>query len=173
MVGQLLDPDRSTVVGYGEDDPRQAPRVHASIQALVLGHHESCGAMGSILKLAGLALAVRLSTLALLLVLPHSGLVPAFDSSARAMGALQGLVRWDVLHFLSIYRTGGRAVEQQWAFGKAIRWVLVLGRSIVPGTLLNEEQAAVLGGSLLAIIASVGSTVILFLSVVIYPFFDG
>ncbi|KAG0152466.1 hypothetical protein CROQUDRAFT_649885 [Cronartium quercuum f. sp. fusiforme G11] len=112
--------------------------------------------------IASLAFVVRLTTLVLLVMLPHSGLVPVFDSSARSMGALEGLVRWDVLHFLSIYRHGGRTVEQQWAFGQGIPWVLFLGRSIIPGKWLTDERAAVLGGSLLAVLASVSSSVLLF-----------
>ncbi|EGG10423.1 family 76 glycosyltransferase, partial [Melampsora larici-populina 98AG31] len=79
------------------------------------------------------------------------------------MGTLEGLVRWDVLHFLSIYRHGGRTVEQQWAFGKGITWVLSLGQSLVPQSLYTQEQAAILGGSLLALFASVLSTVMLYL----------
>ncbi|KAH9810444.1 GPI mannosyltransferase 2 [Melampsora americana] len=117
----------------------------------------------NLIKIALIAFMIRSITLALILLIPKLNLVPVFDSSARSMGSLEGLVRWDVLHFLSIYRHGDRTVEQQWAFGKGITWVLSLGHSLVPQNLYTQEQAAILGGSLLALFASVLSTVMLYL----------
>ncbi|MBW0518724.1 hypothetical protein O181_058439 [Austropuccinia psidii MF-1] len=113
-----------------------------------------------LIKLASLSLTFRFLTILILIYLPRSGWLPCFDCSAQEKyQKYQGLVRWDTLHFIKMASHGGRLVEQDWAFGNGIVWILQLGDWI--GRSIFDDQATVICTSLLAISASVGSTVLL------------
>jgi len=108
-----------------------------------------------------LALVTRLSTWTSLLVLPRY--VLAFDQSAGEVLSsedlwLQGLLRWDALHFERIARNG-YTLEQEFAFMPALPWIMrLLGSGF--GLLSYSSGRAILWTSMLALICSVLSVVI-------------
>lgn len=96
-----------------------------------------------------------------LLVLPRY--VLAFDTSASQVLAnkdlwLQGLLRWDALHFERIARNG-YTLEQEFAFMPALPWIMhFLGSGF--GLLSYSSGRAVLWTSVLALACSILSVIV-------------
>ena len=120
------------------------------------------------------SLLLRLSTLFLLVL--TALILPSWDTSAKPLlppsSFVEGLTRWDTLHFLRIAERGGggkHEVEKEWAFGRAIVEVLRVGERSLSGVwrvgddgVQVRRERMVVGGSFMAVAASILSGIVLF-----------
>ncbi|CAH7669403.1 GPI mannosyltransferase 2, partial [Phakopsora pachyrhizi] len=96
----------------------------------------------SLLRLMKIGLMFRLITLIILVIIPRIGLIRCFDCSS------------------------GHTAEKDWAFGNGIVMILYLSEKLVRvikgGLLQSYYQSIILVASILSIIASVGSSLLMF-----------
>ena len=112
------------------------------------------------------AIGARLIACSCLWLFPR--FLPAFDTSADAIigkgSHLEGFVRWDTLHMILIALTG-YTFEQQYAFLPGLPLLMRYSGHIIRVTIgshVLEPWHAVLGGIILANLATVFATLVLY-----------
>lgn len=111
-----------------------------------------------------LSLALRLATLLALVLVPH--VLPSWDPSSRSLlpprSPAEGLLRWDTVHFIGIAerKDGQHEKEKEWAFARGI--VAVLRLWWTEGDVERMRERMVLGGSVVAMAASIASGLVLY-----------
>lgn len=156
-------------VGADPAFERAAEALDARRDPMRLG---ALGAGDRVADIVVLSSLLRLGTFFLLVTIPQ--FVPSWDTSARpllpASTHVEGLLRWDTLHFVGIAERedGKHEVEKEWAFGRGIVEVLRIGEKIMAPWKAGDDsievrrERMVVGGSVLASAASMASGVVLY-----------